>query len=199
MPLLRMGSVMTVVLGGSRNLNQLPEEVALRLQAWIDQEVNFVVGDAPGIDTVFQNWLRRLGYSRVRVFTSAPEVRNNLGNWPVEHVDSGLKSRGSAMHTAKDREMTRIADEGLMMWDGESPGTLANILDLAAQDKDAYLYVAPEGDLRRFESGLGLVEWARNYPEPFAEAQKRLRQFAKRQAKNSEPDIQTATLFDESG
>ena len=87
------------------------------------------------------------------------------------------------MHAAKDREMTRIADEGLMLWDGESPGTLANVLDLAAQGKDAYLYLAPQAELFRFESGLGLLEWAREYPEALAQAQTRLKQFAKRQAK----------------
>jgi len=192
-----MGAVMTVVLGGSRNLNHLPDEVLLRLQAWIDAQVDFVVGDAPGIDTVFQVQLKRLGYKRVRVFTSAPDLRSNLGDWPVQRVDSGLKSRGSAMHTAKDRAMTRIADEGLMMWDGVSPGTLANVIDLAEQGKDAYLYVAPEGDLLRFESGHGLAEWGCRYPEPFAEAHKRLRQFAKRQARQRRLDVEPMTLFDD--
>ena len=188
---------MTVVLGGSRNLNHVPAEVQLRLDAWIEADVNFVVGDASGVDTVFQRWLMEHGYTRVRVFSSAPEVRNNLGPWPVEHVDSGLKSRGSAMHAAKDREMTRIADEGLMLWDGESTGTLANVLDLAAQEKDAYLYLAPQAELFRFESGLGLLEWAREYPEALAQAQTRLKQFAKRQAKALGATDPSPTLFDE--
>ena len=100
------------------------------------------------------------------------------------------------MHTAKDREMTRIADSGLLMWDGESAGTLANVIDLAAQGKDAYLYVAPEGNLQRFESGFGITEWARAYPEPFAEAKKRLRQFDKRRAKQGQSGAKSEGLFD---
>ena len=185
---------MTVVLGGSRNLNRLPEEVTLRLQTWSDQGVDFLVGDAPGIEAVFQAWLRRSEYRNVRVFTSAPEVRNNLGNWPVVRVDSGLRSRGSAMHTAKDREMTRIADAGLMMWDGESAGTLANVLDLAGQGKDAYLYVDRGGDLWHFEGGLGLGDFVRDYEGPLAEAEKRLRQYAKRKAKRVQEE-HSDTLF----
>ena len=191
-----MGDVLIVVLGGSRNQNHLPEEVVERLQAWIDEEVEFVVGDASGIDTAFQARLNQCSYRRVRVFTSAPDVRNNLGDWPVKRVESGLKSRGSAMHTAKDREMTRIADSGLMMWDGESAGTLANVIDLAAQGKDAYLYVAPEDNLQRFESGFGITELTRTYPEPFAEAEKRLRQFGKRRAKQNQSEAKSETLFD---
>ena len=187
---------MTVVLGGSRNLNTLSDEVLLRLQSWIEREEAFIVGDAPGIDTVFQAYLKRIGYQNVRVFTSAPELRNNLGGWPVERVLSNLKSRSSAMHSAKDREMTRIADEGLMMWDGESAGTLANVIDLAAGGKDAYLYVAPAGELLYFESGLGLVDWARGYKAPFDEAEKRLRQYEKRKLKAGQSEATTETLFD---
>ena len=192
-----MGDVLTVVLGGSRNHNQLPDEVVERLQTWINEGVDFVVGDASGIDTVFQSVLKKYKDVQVRVFTSAPHVRSNLGDWPVVPVDSGLKSRGSAMHTAKDREMTRIADSGLLTWDGRSAGTLANVIDLADQGKDTYLYVAPERSLRHVENALGITELAHAYPEPFAEAQKRLRQFAKRNAKQHKPVGQSEKLFDE--
>ena len=130
--------------------------------------------------------------------TQSPSaVRSNLGDWPVVPVDSGLKSRGSAMHTAKDREMTRIADSGLLTWDERSAGTLANVIDLADQGKDTYLYVAPERSLRHVENALGITELAHAYPEPFAEAQKRLRQFAKRNAKQHKPVGQSEKLFDE--
>ena len=192
-----MGDVLIVVLGGSRNHNELPDEVNERLRAWIDEEVDFVVGDASGIDTVFQDRLKQCSYRKVRVFTSAPDVRNNLGEWPVDRVDSGLKSRGSAMHTAKDRKMTRLADCGLLMWDGESAGTLANVIDLADQGKDTYLYVAPERSLRHVEDVLKITELAQAYPEAFAEAEKRLRQFAKRNAKQHKSAGQSEKLFDE--
>jgi len=186
---------MTVVLGGSRKLRHLPDEVVSRLTLWLDADHAVVVGDAPGIDTVFQAFLKRRRYSLVTVFTSAPEVRNNLGGWPVKRIESGLKSRSSAMHTAKDREMTRIADLGLMMWDGVSVGTLANVIDLATQGKDAYLFVVPEGNLQSVEAGLGLDELSRGYPEQFAEAEARIRQHTRRRAKRVDSEEKAPGLF----
>jgi hypothetical protein len=184
-----------VVLGGSRSVNALPEEVVVRLQTWMEADAEFLVGDATGADTAFQAFLHRCGYSNVSVYTSAPELRTNIGRWPVVHIDSGLKSRGADMHTAKDRAMTQVADSGLMVWAGDSAGTLANVLDLARASKDAYLYVVPDGELRCFEAGLGLVDWARNYEEVFTEAEGRLRRFQKRQDKSAPSPVVEDVLF----
>ena len=65
-------------------------------------------------------------------------IRNNLGNWQVEKVESGLKSKSSAVHAFKDRKMSQIADVGLMIWDCKSAGTLSNVIDLLEQGKNCF-------------------------------------------------------------
>ena len=39
--------------------------------------------------------------------------------------------------------MAEVADYGLMLWDGESRGTLTNIVDLVRQSKPVVVYLAP--------------------------------------------------------
>jgi hypothetical protein len=40
--------------------------------------------------------------------------------------------------------MAQEATVGFMLWDGESRGTLLNVLRLVAQEKPVVVYVAPE-------------------------------------------------------
>jgi len=101
---------MKIVLGGSRHLEFIPTEIADRLVEWIEDSSEFLVGDAPGTDRAFQLFLSSKKYPEVTVYTSADEIRNNLGGWAVEKVESGLKSKSSAVHAFKDRKMSERAD-----------------------------------------------------------------------------------------
>ena len=60
--------------------------------------------------------------------------------------------------------MARAATVGLLIWDGESRGTLMNVLRLVAQHKTAVVYVSPEkvfseirsrGDFEKLAGDLG--------------------------------------------
>ncbi len=53
--------------------------------------------------------------------------------------------KGFAFYAAKDREMARVADAGLMIWDGKSPGTMLNVLRLVRAGKKAVLLDVPGG------------------------------------------------------
>lgn len=189
---------MRVVLGGSRNLNVLPDSVEQRLDAWMNLGATFLIGDASGIDTTFQTHLHNNGYTSVVIYTSADSVRNNIGHWEVVVVDSGLKSASAARHTVKDRKMTELADAGLMMWDQESIGTLANILDLARQGKDVTVYDAVENELSPLEAGLNLEPWLAKHTTAFDQARKRLRTYDAREARRAaahKPSGEDGTLF----
>ena len=106
---------MKIVLGGSRHLEFIPKPIEQTLDLWVNQGADFLIGDASGSDRAFQRYLLTQNYERVLIFSSSDQVRNNLGNWPSVLVNSGLRSRGSAMHTFKDRKMTQEADTGLMI------------------------------------------------------------------------------------
>ena len=181
---------MKIVLGGSRHLEYIPSEIKERLTEWQESSAEFLVGDAPGTDRAFQQFLKECKIGSVVVYTSADEIRNNLGQWPTRRVESGLKSKSSAVHAFKDREMTKEADLGVMIWDCKSAGTLSNAIDLVRQGKDCLIYVAPESELCRFDHFKDLEKWMSAYPDVRDEALKRLRTFAKREEKRMAESVQ---------
>jgi len=183
---------MKVVLGGSRNLQSIPEEIKEQLAEWTHDKAEFLVGDAPGSDLAIQMALKRIGSERVTVFSSAGYVRHNVGNWPSEFVDSGLRSKSSAVHAFKDRHMTAVADLGLMLWDSESAGTLSNVIDLVDQGKSCSVWMALEGEIYTFDNDKSLGIWLKRFPLIALEANKRLKTFRRRKEvreKEIQPDL----------
>lgn len=181
---------MKIVLGGSRHLEFIPNEIVESLLVWMENSSEFLVGDAAGTDRAFQTFLSSKKYPFVTVYTSADEIRNNLGNWQVEKVESGLKSKSNAVHAFKDRKMSQIADIGLMIWDCKSAGTLSNVIDLLDQGKNCFIWVAPDSDMYQFDNSDSLERWMENYPDARDEALKRLSTFHKREAKRVGLDSQ---------
>ena len=182
---------MRIVLGGSRHLEFIPNEIADQLFDWMENSTEFLIGDAPGTDRAFQKFLHSKKYSTVTIYSSAGEIRNNLGNWQVEKVESGLKSKSNAAHAFKDRKMSRLADIGLMIWDSQSAGTLSNVIDLVDQQKECYMWLAAESELCRFDNLKSLDKFLLNYPEQSEEAKKRLKRFRNREMKSAHTDEHT--------
>ena len=150
-----------------------------------NQEI--LIGDAPGFDELLQSALVFKKYRNVTVYHSLPDVRRNLGQWSAVFVDSGLKSRGHALHSAKDREMCRQADAGIMLWDKSSVGTIANVLDLNGQGKPWTLLIFAAGELERsVRSSEELWELQRPNPEPFKKASHRLTSSEKREIRQAQ-------------
>jgi len=184
---------MYFVLGGSRHIQQLPAEVTELLTEKMYKNYEFVIGDAPGSDTAFQSFFLKKKYSRVKIYSSAGYIRNNLGNWDWELIDSGLKSKSNAVHAFKDRYMCQISNSGIMIWDCQSAGTLSNVIDLVRQGKNCFIWVAPDSDLYQFDNQKSLEKWMNAYQDVRDEALKRLQKFEKREIKrsksNSQPDL----------
>lgn len=184
---------MLIVLGGTRKVDKIPQEVSALVTSFAEQGHRFLVGDAPGIDTGFQKLLIKLMMKDVIVCSSADSIRNNLGNWSEKHIDSGLKSNSHAKHSAKDRYMTNEADLGIMVWDTLSAGTLANVLDLISLGKECYLFNLMDSDLTKFDSDKSLNKFLDSHQKVANESQKRLATYRKRLtkretgAKNTEP------------
>ncbi|WP_245452117.1 hypothetical protein [Mesorhizobium waimense] len=102
-----------------------------------------LIGDASGADAEAQGLLAGYRYEHVGVFHAGKEPRNNLGDWAAYHVPSPDDATGYWVHAAKDREMARRADFGMMVWDGASPGTAVNVLRLAMANKPCVIYDWP--------------------------------------------------------
>lgn len=183
---------MKVVLGGSRQLSFIPDEVLENLNSWMREGVEFLVGEAKGTDAKFQEFFKYSKYEKVKIYYSGDYVRHNFGNWQTEKIESGLKSKSHAMHAAKDRTMTSLADTGLMIWDTLSAGTLSNLIDLLHQGKQCQMYVAGEdSNLYYLKTSDDLNRWRDIYPDVFTEAEKRLKTYARRTSRDEKSDEQT--------
>ncbi|WP_024513296.1 addiction module antidote protein [Bradyrhizobium sp. ARR65] len=134
----------TIFIGGSRQVSRLPTEVKKRLDNVVASGHRVIVGDANGADKAVQKHFHDIHYDKVTVFCSGASPRNNLGTWLTHHVDAPKNAKGFQFYAAKDREMAREADFGLMIWDGKSPGTVLNVLRLAIAGKIAVLFNVPD-------------------------------------------------------
>ncbi|RWA88157.1 MAG: hypothetical protein E5W38_19555 [Mesorhizobium sp.] len=134
-----------IFLGGSRDIFELPVPAIERIGAIVAAEHGVLIGDAPGADAEMQGLLAGYNYEHVGVFHAGAEPRNNLGDWAAYRISPSNGAKGFAVHAAKDREMTRRADFGLMVWDGASPGTCLNILHLAAIGRRCVVYDTMRG------------------------------------------------------
>jgi len=132
----------TVFVGGSRDVANLSQKVKERLDKVIQNNDRVIVGDANGVDKAVQKYLAATNYENVLIYCSGAKSRNNVGHWPVHHVDVPDGISGFQFYAAKDRKMAEEADFGLMIWDGKSPGTLLNVLRLVADEKKAVLHKA---------------------------------------------------------
>ena len=136
-----------VFIGGSRKIARLNEQVRRRLDEIVARGLTVLVGDANGADKAVQAYLRDREYAAVTVFCTGGECRNNVGHWPVRVVTPPHRNRDFEYYTAKDAAMAHEADYGLMLWDGQSSGTVVNVARMVSAGKPVVIYLAPE---RRF-------------------------------------------------
>lgn len=133
----------TIFIGGSREVTKLPADVLPRLDEIIKKGHHVIVGDANGADKAVQTYLANHNYKHVTLYVSGDKPRNNVGRWNIHSVTADSKAKDYHFFAAKDREMARRADFGLMIWDGKSPGTLLNLVRLVQGNKIAVLYNVP--------------------------------------------------------
>jgi hypothetical protein len=145
-----------IFVGGSNDVVALPEPAIERIGSIVIAEHGVLIGDAPGADAEMQGLLMGYGYEHVGVFCAGDKPRNNLGEWTVYRVLPPEGAQGFAVHVAKDREMAARSDYGLMIWDGESPGTVLNVLRLAMANKPCVIYDMMRG---RVATTYDIADW----------------------------------------
>lgn len=151
----------TIFIGGSRDVTRLPAEVQTRLDEIIRKNHHVILGDANGADKAVQKYLADKHFKNVTLFCSGDKPRNNVGQWKIHAVTADSKTKDFQFLAAKDREMARRADFGLMIWDGKSPGTLLNLVRLLQGRKIAVLYTVPHKHTTNFKSADQLREFFR--------------------------------------
>ena len=131
---------MKIFIAGARKIDFLSGEVLKNLKKIMENNDKIFVGDADGVDKTIQTFLKSESYNNVIVY-SMENVRNNIGNWENIKIFTTLKKNTREYFTEKDKKMAEIADEGFMIWNKESKGTLNNIINLLIMNKKVQLYI----------------------------------------------------------
>jgi hypothetical protein len=190
-----MANEARVFIAGSRRLSRLNPNVRDRIDKIIDKGLTVIVGDANGVDKSVQRYLSGKNYANVIVFCMEGGCRNNIGGWPTRVIRAADPGRRDfAYYSAKDRAMTDIADYGLMIWDGQSRGTLTNIVHLVQSGKPVVVYVGSNNSFHILRQRGELVEMLMDFdPELFGRIDRELQ--AVEAGAQTRRKVDTASLF----
>lgn len=118
---------------------KLPREV----RRYLDYEMRnyypqILVGDAPGIDSQVQDYLKKKGYMNVVIYTASGKPRYQADTkWHTKSINSKHPEGSKARLASKDKAMTRDATKGFAITipDGAT-ATRNNIERLQSQGKN---------------------------------------------------------------
>ena len=118
-----------VMISGSRPI----KNISLGLQSIeriIDLNFSIILGDAPGVDKLVQEYLRSQNYPNIKVYfalwSGNGKPRNTTGFETVGVPGSYIE---------RDKVMCSVCDYGLALWDGISRGTKNNSLRTRGKTK----------------------------------------------------------------
>lgn len=130
-----------IFISGSMRIKKLDPKVKDRIDNIVHSDFSILLGDADGVDASIQELLNSKGYTKVTIFCSGDKVRNNIGRWKVEKIQTDYQKNTRLFFTAKDIQMAKECDYGFMVWDSKSTGTLSNVYELLSQGKKSLVFV----------------------------------------------------------
>ena len=153
-----------VFVSGSMTIKTLSPYAQAALDSYMADDAYFLVGDAPGIDRVVQEYLKAHDYKNVCVYHTGDKIRNKVNqDWPDKAIPSNGAERRE-FYTQKDIAMTQDCTEGFVIWDGKSEGTKANIDRL----KDMAKPVKVENQSQRtYLTSTGGKDLSKSYMDQF--------------------------------
>mgnify|MGYP006914831736 CR=1 FL=1 len=132
-----------VFISGSIAIKQLAPIVLNSLVNIQNSELQVLIGDAEGVDTAVQKYLKANGYYNVVVYSIFDEPRYIASDdfmFKKIIVDKDIKCN-RLMQTQKDIAMTNDSAYSFVLWDGKSKGSHANILRSIEQNKGVKVYL----------------------------------------------------------
>jgi len=110
---------------------ELPVEVKKRIDQAVERGMTIIVGEAPGANRIYQDYLKAKGYRNV-VVGHAVRLRYNAGNWRDVQYGKDLKER--------ERKMIEDCDSAVVIWMNNS-SVIANDLEILKRlGKPTFLY-----------------------------------------------------------
>lgn len=159
-----------VFLFGSRDIYGVPMEAVKQLEDILkitNGDVQFIVGDAPGIDASFHKVLSGIGAASKSLIYCMDYARNNVYDFELKTFKSKYDPSNETVtisceneeptvfthikkpddlrfnrefYEFKDKQMRNDCTFAICIWDGKSKGTFTNINVLKAQGKYVYIY-----------------------------------------------------------
>lgn len=139
---------MKVFIGGSIGIDYLDYTVTDELDKYMQGELEILIGDAYGIDSLVQKHLAEYDYNNVTVYASNGRARNNISGWKIKAIEVPSYIHGRELYTQKDIAMTNDCDFAFMIWNGKSQGTLANIRRLLDYNKGINVYLSEKRQMK---------------------------------------------------
>lgn len=132
-----------VFISGSIAIPQLPRSILLSLEKMIDNNLEILVGDASGIDEKVQQFFAQKNYNNLTVYSIYNPPRNRVSSsFKMKFIEITIEtSREREKQKVKDKAMTYDSDFSLVIWDGRSRGSYANILRSLDQNKPVKVYL----------------------------------------------------------
>lgn len=125
-----------VFIGGSCDIKELPKRFIALLELVMTPDSHIIIGDAPGTDSLVQDYLHKSAYPCVTIYYSDPTCRYNAGGWTSFYVEETEKEDGYwTPHMPKDIKMCGLCTYGLFLWNGESRATAKNFHRLQKMNK----------------------------------------------------------------
>lgn len=139
----------SVFISGSIAIKTLPQEVKSSIDNIIAQNFRILVGDAKGVDLLVQQYCQSKSYFNVCVYFIINPQENpreiasqHFTQKMITPPENIKKTRERQMR--KDSVMTDDCHFSLIIWDGKSKGSYANIQRTLEQNKKIKLYTTFE-------------------------------------------------------
>jgi len=132
----------SVFISGSISIKSLPTPVIRSIEIMINKNMTILVGDAPGIDSLVQDVCNKNNYLNVIIYTITSTPRYKANHQFQERnifVSEEIKSQRERQ-TYKDKAMSEDSMFSLVVWDGLSKGSHANIIRALKSDKKVKVY-----------------------------------------------------------
>lgn len=148
----------SVFISGSISIKNLPVCVKSSIDTICNLGIKILVGDANGIDKMVQDYCKKIDYNSVIVYSIYQSPRYNASDFEHKfiHTQNNLKKERERQKE-KDKAMTLDGDYSLVVWDGISKGSYANINRAIKYNKKAKVYLKennsylPESKVKKME------------------------------------------------
>ena len=133
-----------VFISGSISIKKLPQEVKNSIDKIIEQNLEILVGDAKGIDTLVQNYCLSLNYYNIIIYSIYAFPRYKASdNSKIKYIEvpNSIK-RERERQQEKDKAMTMDSEFTFTIWDSKSKGSYANMIRGLDNHKKVKIYLS---------------------------------------------------------